>query len=171
MYAFLIGIIPVSLLVKGNAFYYSPAFNYILGAYALIGVIAGILAREERRIYFSRRRFFSILLGDDFFQEYATLSYVSFLYAVAKGALLGVSLGFMQLFVSTPIFYSYYVISSGAPVMSAVRNTEFLLYALLAVCALVPLRILLEDYLLLFNAVKGITRASSKYVSGNQDDD
>jgi len=80
------GIFDLSLSVDSNIFSI-PLFTSFVGAFV------SLIRRGRLRKRKGDRRFVDILVNDFYFQDYATLSIISFVYGVTQGALLGGALG------------------------------------------------------------------------------
>lgn len=106
---------------------------------SLLGVLVALIRRFRLRKRRGDKPFAEIMVNDFYFDNYATLSLLSFVYGVGQGALLGAALG---------LSFDFVVLS--AMDVSFIQPSFMLLGSLCCLILLIILRIFLESYTVLY---------------------
>jgi len=111
---------------------------------ALVGALISLIRRSRLRNRTGEKRLIDILLNDYYFEHYATLSIISFVYGVAQGALIGGALGFSLVTLIGMVFVGSELVSI----------EYFLSGSLGCLILLFLLRVFLEGYTILYRTAQ-----------------
>lgn len=122
----------------------------ILIAWGLAGIIYSLYYRHKSRT--KEQSFISIIVNDFNFEEYATISFLSFIYAIVQGAGFGLSIGFIIARIMSILSNLWRMgvfcpndWSGGCQI-----GNEYYLYSILCLLVVVIARLSIEGYIILF---------------------
>lgn len=128
--------ISASRVIKSNGLAI-PLFTSFFGA------LISLVRRFRLRHRIGERKFIDILVNDFYFEDYATLSIISFVYGVAQGALLGGAFGFSLI----PLIGAF-------PGTGLFRTENSLFASLGCLILLLIFRVLLEFFSILYRTAQ-----------------
>jgi len=110
---------------------------------SLLGVLVALIRRFRLRKRRGEKPFAEIIVNDFYFDNYATLSLLSFVYGVGQGGLFGTALGFS---------FDFIIVSTMD--IPFIQPSFMLLGALCCLVLLIILRVFLESYTVLYRTAQ-----------------
>ena len=151
-----IALLVISFLIKDSVSIYAAPTEiwHPIVTIAAFGSVYGLIERSQHQRPFGEKPIFYVVYNDLRITSFSTIGIISLVYSVLYGAIMGISILGISLSVSNRIV----VLGLGGPSYTF----AILLFSLLFLLLLVPIRIVLESYVFLF-------KVAQKYLNGNKD--
>lgn len=122
----------------------------VLIVWGLAGIIYSIYYRHKSRT--KEQSFISIIVNDFNFENYATISFLSFIYALVQGAGFGLSIGFIMARIMSILsnLWSMGIFCPNDWSAGCQIGNEYYLYSILSALAVVIARLVIEGYIISF---------------------